>query len=82
MSKALKEYESIDGRNFLDDKHEKLIRDIVKLAGKRGWKYSQTRSKGKTFCTTESSSYHPKGETVKETVTIEFTWQKFNKVKI
>lgn len=71
----IKKYESLDGSNFEDSKREELIRKIVELAGKLGWRYSQTELIGKSFCVTENSHEYPNGKTTKESVTMTFTWR-------
>jgi len=74
-NRNIKLYENSDGDNFDDTKLEKLIRKIVKLAGKLGWKYSQNQLLGKSFCVIGGTKEFPGGKTIKETVRMEFTWR-------
>lgn len=73
------QYDLIEGAAFEDAERERLIRKIVKLAGKLGWKYSQAYPTGKSFSIEENMQYYPKGEVVEESVTMEFRWKSSKK---
>lgn len=71
----IKKYEDTEGSSFGSKEREKLIREIIKLAGKMGWRYSQASLVGKSFCVEARSEYYPQGKTVEESVTMGFNWQ-------
>lgn len=71
----INQYDETEGVNFTDPEREKLIREIVKLAGKLGWKYTDKFPIGKSLCITESHADHPNGKTLEESVTIMFLWK-------
>jgi hypothetical protein len=76
MNPALKAYLETDGNNFENGAREGDLRKVIKLLGKRGWKYSQEKRRGKTFCITEGHSFHPNNRTIEEGVSITMVWKK------
>ena len=71
----IKKYEATEGRNFSDSERERLIRKIIKLSGRLGWKYSQTELIGKSFRVIESVTNGEPDKLQRESVTMEFVWK-------